>query len=103
MGISDRCRELNLYNHLKQKKVNITHKFILLKNVNKLESMHNEILNLEDYKKYDSDWSRYIDKNLWLCIVTIDNKQYLSLGKKQKEALVTILNKNQDFFITLLN
>ena len=103
MGVSERCQEINLYNHLKQKKVNITHTFILLKNVKNLKSFSNDILNLEDYKQENSDWSRNIDKNLWLCIVTVDNKQILAISKTQKGALLTILTMKLEFLRTLVN
>ena len=103
MGLSNRCNGLNLYNHLKQKKVNITHTFILLKNVNNIESMSNDILNLEDYKQDNSNWSYYIDKNLWLCIVTVDNTQILSIGKTKRDSLLTILNMKQEFLRTFVD
>jgi hypothetical protein len=102
MGISSRCNGFNLYNHLKQKQVNITHTFILLKNVNNLESMSNDVLNLEDYKKDNSAWS-YIDKNLWLCIVTVDNNQILAIGKTKKDSLLTILYRQQEYLYSLVN
>ena len=102
------CRELHLYNHMKQRndiKVNLDYKKV--KDINSSFFLKNEeeIINLNSFKesiehlptKFKDSWVNYLDKNLWLCMVEFTYKEktyrYYSCDVRQRDALKQLMIK----------
>ena len=111
------CRELHLYNHMKQRndiKVNLDYKKV--KDINSSFFLNNEdeIVNLGSFKqsvehlpnKFKDSWISYLDKNWWVCMMEFTYKQktyrYYSCDVRQREALEKLMITYTDIITNLI-
>ena len=96
MVVSDRCRAVNLLNHLRQLKKPVSVKFFLLKNIEEREKIVEKIINIDDYKKNHGNWINYLDKQLWICALTIGCETHFSIGTQKKMVLNYLLREKHE-------
>ena len=96
MVVSDRCRGVNLLNHLKQLKKPVSVNFIQIKDISDRKKLVEKIINIDDFKSKHPNWIEYLNKLLWVCTLTIDSGIFLALGEKKKDVLNYLLREKHD-------
>ena len=94
MVISDRCRDVNLLNHLKQLKKPVSVNFIQIKDISDKTKLVEKIINIDDFKSNHPNWIEYLNKLLWVCTLTIGSKIFKAQEKKKRMCFVIFFVKN---------
>jgi hypothetical protein len=96
MVVSDRCRGVNLLNHLRQLKKPVSVKFFRLKDIEDRTQLIGKIINIDDYKKNHGNWVNYLDKQLWICTLTIGCETHFAIGTQKKMVLNYLLREKHE-------
>ena len=101
MVVSNRCKGVNLLNHLRQLKKPVSVKFFQLKNITEIEKIVKKIININDFKSEHSNWINYLDKLLWVCALTIGCETHFAIGTQKKFVLNYLLSEKHEDLIQL--
>ena len=85
MGISSRCTDFNLLNHLKQKNIDYNIEYVMLKDYTGKISEKNTVMPYH-----------------WVCTLNLKNHKYIMTDSIQKRALKNILLSNDTDLRTYL-